>query len=82
MTADQAQALVPGDKIQYVDGRMATVVTNNATAQEVSITFDDDTEDPKPVAEIKYWDFVRAEKFNPATMKRSKVRLVFGAPPI
>jgi hypothetical protein len=71
MTAEEAQALVPNDKIQYVDGRIATVGGNNPTGQEVEITFDADTQDPKPRAYIKYWDFIRATKVDP--LARQKV---------
>jgi hypothetical protein len=61
MTSQEASALVPLDKIEYVDGRLATVQTNNATEEEVAITFDD-VVDPKPTHFIKYWDFIRATK--------------------
>lgn len=61
MTAAEAQALIAGDKIQYTDNRIATVGGNNNTAEEVEITFDADA-DPKPIAYIKYWDFIREAK--------------------
>jgi hypothetical protein len=75
MFASEAEALIPNDKIQYWDDRIATVITNNTTDQQVSIQFDADP-DPKPTAMIKYWDFARAEKVTAATVRKSKVQLV------
>jgi hypothetical protein len=81
MFASEAEALIPNDKIQYWDDRIATVITNNASTQEISIQFDADP-DPKPTAIIVYWDFARAEKVTAATVRKSKVRPVFGPPPV
>jgi hypothetical protein len=76
MTREQAEALIPGQKIRYWDDRIATV-TQAATAPVpppapfaglypsdvpfVTIVFDADTIDPKPIYQIKVHDFMRAE---------------------
>jgi hypothetical protein len=63
MTAAQAEALVAGQKIQYSDGRVATVTISASEPDvgEVTIVFDADTQNPKSVCHIKVYDFVRAE---------------------
>jgi hypothetical protein len=75
MTQADAEALTPGQKIQYLDGRIATVTVGAVTPPPVpppltdvfpsgvpyvSIVFDADPE-PKPVCQIKVHDFVKAE---------------------
>ena len=79
MTQAQAEALIAGQKIQYADGRIATVIQAATIpppmpppmtdvfpsgVANVSISFDADPE-PKPVCQIKVHDFLRAELYIP-----------------
>jgi hypothetical protein len=62
MTKAAAEALIAGQKIQYWDGRIATVTSpaSESTVGEIFIVFDAEP-DPKPVYHIKSEDFTRAE---------------------
>ena len=73
MTQEEAETLVAGDKIQYWDGRIATVVEgageviDNPPApphRKVKIVFDAEP-DPKPFYRIKTADFIRAAVIKP-----------------
>jgi len=68
MTQEEAEALQPAQKIQYWDGRIATVieaagaiidVPPDLPHRKVKIVFDLDP-DPKPFYRIKTVDFIRA----------------------
>lgn len=68
MTQAEAEALVGGAKMQYWDGRVATVTVpatdytdpiTQEVCKRISIVFDAEA-DPKPVYRIKSYDFIRA----------------------
>jgi hypothetical protein len=65
MTQQEAEALQVGQKIQYWDGRIATVTqaadvpTGTPPVSKVHIVFDAEP-DPKPTYRIKSFDFIRA----------------------
>ena len=68
MTQEEAEALVAGQKIQYWDGRIATVVEPagevidrppDLPCRKIKILFDEEP-DPKPFYRIKSFDFIRA----------------------
>ena len=68
MTQEEAEALHPGQKIQYWDGRFATVTEAageiidkppDPPCRKVTIIFDAEPE-PQPVYRIKSFDFIRA----------------------
>lgn len=73
MTQEEAEALVAGQKIQYWDGRVATVTQAageiidsppDPPARKIHIIFDAEP-DPRPTYRIKSFDFLRASVIEP-----------------
>ena len=73
MTQEEAEALTGGEKIQYWDGRVATVTAPAAdytdpitqeACKRLSVIFDAEP-DPRPVYRIKSYDFIRATPYTP-----------------
>jgi hypothetical protein len=76
MFAETAMALQAGQKIQYTDSRVATVIAPVNAEDEIQITFDAETANPKPVHFIKVYDFVRAEIYAGTAAQAKKLRVI------